>query len=53
MQEIAGLLVDGFLQALLGRGIGGEITNPPSCHIKFGEGINQSLANLGSIRYLC
>lgn len=52
MEEVAGLLVDGFLQTLLRRGIGWHVADTSGCKVVLSEGIGQPLANFGGFCYL-
>lgn len=52
MEEVASLLVDGFLESPLRDGISRHVADPPSRDVILGKGINKSFANFGGICYL-
>lgn len=53
MQKTASLLINGPLEAPLGRGICWQVTDPSSSDIVLGKRINQPFANFGCLGNLC
>lgn len=49
MKEVAGLLVNRFLQTLLRGGLCRKVTNSPGCDIIFRKRIDKTLADFGGI----
>ena len=52
VEEVAGLLVDGFLEALLCNGISWHVADSSGRDVILGKGIDKSLADFGGICYL-
>lgn len=52
VEEVAGLLVDGFLETFLRDGVSWHVADPSGRDIILGKGIDKSLADFGGICYL-
>lgn len=52
VEEVAGLLVDGFLEAFLRNGISWHVADSSGRDVILGKGIDKSLADFGGICYL-
>jgi len=49
VQEVARLLVDGFLEPLLGRRVGGEIADASCGDVVLGEGVDEAFPDFGCL----